>query len=207
MLNRLKPHSLTTVVVFSSVVYHVSTLRHSLLLSVVLRAQMLSYLLDFGYVVYGTVRSHVVRVTNNGVLPVSFAPDKSHLSGTGFVVDLDRVRGLPGDPEHESFDFMVTFDPRAANAPLGPLMAHVPIHVLGGPTLGLQMRANVAMPGMAVSTESLDFGTVECGQCKVMTIQLHNQQQVRLVSGINKCTPILVHLNVHGNKPLKIEIC
>jgi len=35
------------------------------------------------------------------------------------------------------------------------------------------------MPDMGVSTDSLDFDVVECGNSKVMTIQLHNNQQVR----------------------------
>ncbi|KAJ7360559.1 hypothetical protein OS493_015663 [Desmophyllum pertusum] len=59
------------------------------------KANLISYFLNFGYVVYGTVRSHVVRVTNNGHFPASFAPEKSFLSGSGFGVELDRVRNLP----------------------------------------------------------------------------------------------------------------
>lgn len=145
------------------------------------RAHLISYFLNFGYVVLGTIRSHVVRVTNNGYFPVSFAPDRSALHGTGFGVELDRIRNLPGDPDHESVEFMVTFDPKSTNVPLGPVDVQVPITVLGGPTFGLRIKANVAMPDMTLSTDSLDFGTVECGQCKVMTIQLHNHQQVRCV--------------------------
>ena len=143
------------------------------------RAQLINYLLDFGYVVLGTVRSHVVRVTNSGHVPVSFAPDRSALHGTGFVVELDRIRNLPGAPDHESVEFVVTFDPKSTSIPLGPVDVHVPITVLGGPSFGLRIKATVAMPDMSLSTDLLEFGTVECGQCKVMTIQLHNHQQVR----------------------------
>ena len=134
--------------------------------------------------VYGTVRSHFVRVTNNGHLPVSFAPDKSVLSGSGFGVELDRVRSLPGEPDNESMEFMVTFDPRAAGLPMGPVDLNVPFHVLNGPTSGLRIKAVVTMPDMTKSTDSLDFGRVECGNSKVMTIQLHNNQQVRRVSSL-----------------------
>ena len=143
------------------------------------RAQMISYLLDFGFVVYGSIRSHVIRVTNNGHFPVSFAPDKSVLSGSGFAIELDRVRNLPGEPANESVEFMVTFEPRAAGLPMGVVDIQVPFHVLSGPAFGLRIKAVVTMPDMIVSTDSLDFGTVECGNCKVMTIQLHNTQQVR----------------------------
>ncbi|XP_068693384.1 hydrocephalus-inducing protein homolog [Montipora foliosa] len=143
------------------------------------KAQMISYLLDFGFVVYGSIRSHVIRVTNNGHFPVSFAPDKSVLSGSGFAIELDRVRNLPGEPANESVEFMVTFEPRAAGLPMGVVDIQVPFHVLSGPAFGLRIKAVVTMPDMIVSTDSLDFGTVECGNCKVMTIQLHNTQQVR----------------------------
>lgn len=144
-----------------------------------IRPQLINYLLDFGYVVYGTVRSHVVRVTNNGHFPASFAPEKSVLWGSGFGVELDRVRNLPGEPDNESVEFMVTFDPRAAGLPMGPVDIHVPFHVLNGPSFGLRIKAVVTMPDMTVSTDSLDFGVVECGNSMVMTIQLHNNQQVR----------------------------
>ena len=121
----------------------------------------------------------MVRVTNNGHFPASFAPEKSVLWGSGFGVELDRVRNLPGEPDNESVEFMVTFDPRAAGLPMGPVDVHVPFHVLNGPSFGLRIKAVVTMPDMTVSTDSLDFGVVECGNSMVMTIQLHNNQQVR----------------------------
>lgn len=129
--------------------------------------------------VYGTVRSHVVRVTNYGHFPASFAPERAGLSGSGFGVEMDPVRNLPGEPDNESVEFLVTFDPRAAGLPMGPVEVHVPFHVLSGPSFGLRIKGVVTMPDMGVSTDSLDFGVVECGNSKVMTIQLHNSQQVR----------------------------
>lgn len=143
------------------------------------RAQLISYLLDFGYVVLGTVRSHIIRVTNNGFFPVSFAPDRGSLSGSGFAVELDKIRNLPGSPDNESIEFMVTFDPKGADVPLGPVDISVPIMTLGGPLYGMRLKAFVTMPDMKISTDTLDFGSVVCGQCKVMTIQLHNYQPVR----------------------------
>ena len=126
----------------------------------------------------------MIRVTNNGHFPVSFAPEKSAVSGSGFGIELDRVRNLPGEPDHESVEFMVTFDPRAAGLPMGLVDVHVPFNLLNGPTFGLRIKAVVTMPDMTVSTDSLDFGTVECGHSKVMTIQLHNQEQVRYHSDV-----------------------
>ena len=93
------------------------------------RARLPDYVLDFGYVVLGTVRTHIIRATNTGFFPASFAVDRSGLSGSGFNVELDKVRHLPGWPEHETVDFRVSFDPRGANLELGDTEALVPINV------------------------------------------------------------------------------
>ena len=79
--------------------------------------------------VLGTQRTHVVRATNTGWCPVSFKMDRGSIHNLGFIVELDRVRNLPGAPDNETVDFVVTFDPRAANLQLGPVEAVVPIHV------------------------------------------------------------------------------
>ena len=58
--------------------------------------------------------------------------DRGSIHNLGFIVELDRVRNLPGAPDNETVDFVVTFDPRAANLQLGPVEAVVPIHVSSG---------------------------------------------------------------------------
>jgi len=35
------------------------------------------------------------------------------------------------------------------------------------------------MPNMEISDDTLDFRDVNCGECKVITVQLHNSQQVK----------------------------
>ncbi|XP_078688637.1 hydrocephalus-inducing protein-like [Branchiostoma floridae x Branchiostoma belcheri] len=137
------------------------------------------YLLHFGYVVLGEVRIHIVRVTNTGYVPVSFSADQSRLHHSGFHLGLHHIHSLPGYPDHETMDFQVTFDPRGANLDLGEVEATVPLHIQGGPTIMLSLRATVTMPEMQVSEEVLDFGTVQCGQCQVITVQLYNHKQVR----------------------------
>ena len=87
------------------------------------------YLLDFGYVVLGTVRTHVVRATNTGCSPVSFRLERQFVHLSGFHLELDRVKNLPGAPDHETLDFVVSFDPRAANLHLGAVEVVVPINV------------------------------------------------------------------------------
>lgn len=94
-----------------------------------LRARLPDYILDFGYVVLGTVRTHIVRATNTGYFPVSFSADRQALAASGFHVELDRVKQLPGFPDHETVDFRVSFDPRGANVGLGEVETLVPINV------------------------------------------------------------------------------
>ena len=94
-----------------------------------LRPGLPDYLLDFGHVVLGTVRTHIVRATNTGWFSASFAVERDVLYQSGYNVELDRVRALPGAPDHETVDFVVTFDPRGANLGLGEVETSVPINV------------------------------------------------------------------------------
>uniref|UniRef100_H2XZ27 Hydin adenylate kinase-like domain-containing protein n=1 Tax=Ciona intestinalis TaxID=7719 RepID=H2XZ27_CIOIN len=143
------------------------------------RVRLTDYLLDFGYVVLGNVRSHIVRATNTSHFPISFSADRSSVSHSGFSVELDRVKQLPGAPDHETVDFKVTFDPRGANIGIGPIEAVIPVNILGGPQICMRLRAHVAVPDLSVSNDVVDFEDVQCGQCKVVTVQLHNEQHVR----------------------------
>ena len=61
------------------------------------------------------------------------------------------------------------------------LRAHYYCHpkVVNGPILVLRLRAHVTMPDMEVSDDVLEFGEVKCGECKVVTVQLHNHQKVK----------------------------
>lgn len=51
--------------------------------------------------------------------------------------------------------------------------------VLGGPMVRIKLCAEVTMPDMQISDDVLDFSEVKCGECKVVTVQLYNQQMVR----------------------------
>ncbi|XP_038663072.1 hydrocephalus-inducing protein homolog [Scyliorhinus canicula] len=133
------------------------------------------FILDFGFVILSTVKIHIVKITNTGCLPVSFYTDQQALQHTGFGTELHRVKNLP---YCETETFQVRFDPLKANLGIGPAEALMPIQVVGGPTVDVILRATVTMPGLAVSSDQLDFGTVQCGHCQVMTIKLHNHLDV-----------------------------
>uniref|UniRef100_G3VZI4 HYDIN axonemal central pair apparatus protein n=1 Tax=Sarcophilus harrisii TaxID=9305 RepID=G3VZI4_SARHA len=140
-----------------------------------LQAHLPEYILDFGYIILGNVRSRSVKVTNTSSLPVSFHIEKSALQDSGFSVQLDRVRNLPYC-EMEVLE--VKCDPQAANVSVGNKEVILPIKVVGGPTLQVCIRAKVTIPALSLSHDKLEFGTIQCGQCQVATFQLHNELSV-----------------------------
>lgn len=85
------------------------------------------YQLDFGYVVYGLISSRTVSLSNPGPFPVTITPSHSTLKDTGFSVDLaKKIKGLPVDT---TMEFIVMFDPAAANSPLGLTEATLSLQV------------------------------------------------------------------------------
>ncbi len=62
---------------------------------------------------------------------------------------------------------------------LSSLVVHM--QLVGGPTYSITLSAEVTRPSMELSSAYLDFGTVVCGQCKIITIRLHNPLPVKYV--------------------------
>ncbi|KAM9351908.1 hydrocephalus-inducing protein homolog [Symphorus nematophorus] len=133
------------------------------------------YVLDFGYVIPGTVLSHTVNVTNTGSVALSFHGDCKPLTGTGFYAEFKRVKNLPCG---ETQTFTVKFDPHGANLKMGDTSVVMPIQVTGGAVVQVQLCAVVTEPAVTVSTDTLHFDTVQCGMCQMRTIQLFNCQSV-----------------------------
>ena len=71
----------------------------------------------------------------------------------------------------------------------------------------LRVKAEVNMPQMTVSTQSLEFGNVECGRCKIGTIQLYNPLEVavswKYEKPIDNRIPTDKHLPLHLRKKLR----
>ncbi|XP_059190373.1 hydrocephalus-inducing protein homolog [Centropristis striata] len=133
------------------------------------------YILDFGYVIPGKVLSHTVNVTNTGSVAVSFNANGKHLAGTGFSSEFKRVKNLPCG---ETQAFTVKFDPQGAKLKTGDISVVMPIQVTGGPVVQVRLCAVVTVPGITVSTDTLQFDTVQYGMCQMKTIQLFNHESV-----------------------------
>ncbi|KAJ3408149.1 hypothetical protein HDU80_006663 [Chytriomyces hyalinus] len=134
------------------------------------------YVCNFGNVIRNTVKKKSFKLTNRSVNAVTFQLDKSVLMGTGFSIEPDRVKLLPGKPHYESVDFQVTFQARSQT--IGVFQIDLPINVLGGPTIILTLQADVTLPDLQLSTTEIDFGEVMCGLRKSVAIQLYNKNSV-----------------------------
>ncbi|XP_031731518.1 hydrocephalus-inducing protein homolog isoform X1 [Anarrhichthys ocellatus] len=133
------------------------------------------YVLDFGYVIPGSVLSHTVNVTNTGSVAVSFLANGKPLAGTGFSADVKRVKNLPCG---ETQTFTVKFAPQRANLKIGDTSVVMPIQVADGPVVQVRLCAVVTVPAVTVSMDTLQFDTVQCGMCQMKTIQLVNRESV-----------------------------
>ncbi|XP_054934895.1 hydrocephalus-inducing protein homolog [Physeter macrocephalus] len=133
------------------------------------------YILDFGYIILGDVRTHIIKITNTSHFPVSFHAEKRVLHDTGFSMELDRVKNLP---YCETETFEVRFDAQGASLSVGNKKVILPIKVVGGPTVHICLQAKVTIPSMTLSCGKVEFATIQCGQCLVETIQLSNHLQV-----------------------------
>ena len=130
------------------------------------RPSLPEFNLDFGYVVYGLVVSKLVLLTNIGHCPVSFTTAHTALERTGFSVDLgDRIRSLPGDPDYESIEFTVRFDPAAIRCPEGQVQALLPFNVSS--TLGIQTYS-CCTHGMIQNKAQLCTHSTKCFDLELM---------------------------------------
>ncbi|GMH58813.1 hypothetical protein TrST_g5240 [Triparma strigata] len=126
---------------------------------------------DFGHVVLGQTRKRTFKITNTSALgQLSWVFDKNLLAGTGFSLEPEKVVRLP---ENQSVSFNVTFAAKK-NFALGEREVVVPLEVKNGPSMVIILRANVTVPELTVSQDSVDFGAVWIGQSKRVYIQLKN---------------------------------
>uniref|UniRef100_A0A8C8TUT7 HYDIN, axonemal central pair apparatus protein n=1 Tax=Peromyscus maniculatus bairdii TaxID=230844 RepID=A0A8C8TUT7_PERMB len=140
------------------------------------KVQLPEYILDFGYIVLGDVRTHIIKITNTSHFPVPPAcPSLLEQHSCCFSTELDRVKNLP---YCETETFEVRCDPQGANLSMGNKEVILPIKVYGGPTIHLCLQATVTIPSMTLSCHKVEFSTIQCGQCMVETIQLSNTLQV-----------------------------
>jgi hypothetical protein len=135
-----------------------------------------TYICDFGNVVKGSQKKKTIRVHNSNPTLASFALlNKSALLALGFNVEPDSVPKLA---EGEGADITLTLQTNKPNGPVGPIECRAEVEVKGGPQVVILMRADVMVPEVQLSTDVINFGAVQTGRCRVMTVQLFNPNGV-----------------------------
>jgi len=135
------------------------------------------YLCDFGHMVKGATKKRVFSASNTSAVPVNFELDKKAMQDCkmlGFTVDPAKMNKFPGGPDAESIDVTITFNSNAKDVPLGRLHYPLIIQIKNGPKICIHLEAFVTIPEVDINVESIAFGSVMCGRCKIHTIQLTN---------------------------------
>jgi hydrocephalus-inducing protein len=133
-----------------------------------------AYICDFGNVVVGSTKRKSFRLTNVGRIPVTFNFDKKLLTQAGIAIEPDKVQKLM---QNCSTLFNVVYTTRK-NAKFGKQKQIVPVDVKGGPSYAIEFGANLTIPELAMSSETLDFGKVCVQTRKTVKIRFENQKEV-----------------------------
>ncbi|CAD7699035.1 unnamed protein product [Ostreobium quekettii] len=106
---------------------------------------------------------------------VSFQFNKHYLDSFGLSIDPEAILKLA---EFDSVDMTLTMHTSKPQVTHGPLEATFPVEVKQGPAVMITVKAYIMTPDLKISSDALDFGMVQSGHCKIMTVQLTNPKHV-----------------------------
>lgn len=134
-----------------------------------------NYYCDFGNVIIGTNKKKIFKIMNNSQAgPLSWQFDKQILAGTGFSINPDTVSKLP---EGGVIEVCVQFVARHKLA-FGRQLVTLPITIKNSPTINIVLNANVCVPDILISSDTLEFDTVLLGCSKIMYLRMKNPSPV-----------------------------
>ncbi|QDZ25387.1 hypothetical protein HOP50_17g79270 [Chloropicon primus] len=136
------------------------------------------YVLDFGYVVKGTTKTKNFKLENISSTPITFGIDRYALESVGFSMEPKYVIRLPGAYDFGVEDISITLNAKADVVHLGKLEYDLPLDVRKGPNIVIHLRALITMPELQVSRNVLDFGDVQSGHAKTITVAFYNPKEV-----------------------------
>lgn len=166
--------------------------------------QICTYVCDFGNVVVGGSKKRSFRLTNVGKIPINFVFDKKLLSQAGIAIDQDKGQKIM---PNTSQLFTVVFTSRKTSK-YGRTHFLIPIEIKNGPTYMIDFIANLTIPELSMSTDSLDFEKVCINTRKTVKLRIENLKEVPCVwwfhnqspaAGGKEATP------VNGDKKKEIE--
>ena len=131
------------------------------------------YIIDLGNVVKGETKKRNFRITNTSTTQIVFAVDRRHLSNSGVSLTPDKYPKLSA---HGQITVEVALNTRAKGIGVGDFSTEVLFDIRGGPLVLLEVHAFIIVPSVEVSTEKLDFGKVQVGMTRIISIALENVQ-------------------------------
>jgi hydrocephalus-inducing protein len=133
-----------------------------------------NYICDFGNVVVGGSKKKSFRLTNVGKIPISFNFDKKLLGQAGIAIEPDKCQKI--SPNHSCL-FNVNYTTRKTSK-YGRTRYQIPIDIKNGPTYTIDFVANLTIPELSMSTDTLDFDRVLINTRKTVKIRLENLREV-----------------------------
>lgn len=133
-----------------------------------------SYQCDFGNMIVGQSKKKTFRVTNVGKCPVSFNFDKKALQNAFVTIEPDKANKLL---PNTSTQFNIVFSTRKNQKHL-PVEFPIPVDVKQGPSYTIFVTANLTIPELSMSHDTVDFEKVCVGTRKTMKIRFINKKEV-----------------------------
>lgn len=101
---------------------------------------------------------------NPFLIQVSFQFNKHYLDSFGLSIDPEAILKLA---EFDSIDMTLIMHTSKPHVTHGPLEVTFPVEVKQGPAVMITVKAHIMTPDLKISSDTLDFGMVQPGHCKV----------------------------------------
>ena len=134
-----------------------------------------NYIWDFGNMVVGSSKKRTFRMTNCGKNNLGFSFDTRILQQIGIIID--PIKPPKIFPPNTSMQFTVTFATRK-NAKHGKVKHLVPVNLSYGPSYNIEFVANMTIPELSMSTDSVEFNQVWVGTRKIIKVRFENKKEV-----------------------------
>jgi adenylate kinase family enzyme len=137
-----------------------------------------TYICDFGNTIKGVTKKKTFKINNAGILPVSFQFDKKELAKNGLMVEPSEIKRMPGYPDNQVQSLDLFFHSKHKKIQVGPYSCVIPMQLENSYVVNFEVRANVIIPEVEISTTNLEFGHLFVGFASVIVVQLENKKEI-----------------------------
>lgn len=135
---------------------------------------VVTYTCDFGNIIVGKAATKSYRLTNCGKLPISFNFDKKLLNFAGLTIEPDKAQKIM---PNQSILFKAVMTTRKTSK-YGRQSYKIPVDIKNGPQYTIDFTANLTIPEISMSTDTVDFGAVCVNTRKTIKIRIENKKDV-----------------------------